>query len=313
MADQLSLNASLITLSCRYAVSTTGQAFLRRFLQRMWPTWVAPLPESLTPTAAEAIDSFVQRQSSNARSSSVPEARRLQEGGAAATGDAKLEVQLTIPGGTDTAQTASTGCAAVAGASSSVNLCEPDKRVAALKYTIEQLKPESQAGTACSTATSAGTAALRASGASTNDIIPVACSLKMLAATAEGGIGGPDGGNSGPGGNGTTLGASPSGGGGDSGLSQGAIAGIVIGAVGGTVVLAVVGLAVKNKIAQRGSVHYVDTANFRHEVDVAAAPDGGATAPPRGGRMRWLTYSMQQRQEAAMSGRGPVAGVSHYA
>ncbi|KXZ50961.1 hypothetical protein GPECTOR_14g205 [Gonium pectorale] len=216
-----------------------------------------------------------------------PRRRSLAEGDTAEK--AMLNVYLTTATtdtSTNPADVAVTNCAQLEALGGS---CDASKVQTANQFRAQQTVAESVAvGTdACQAAMAKIAAEILALApqASTYDVNPAGCTQKSLNSAVDGNS--PSPGSSG--GNPPVAPAAAA----KSGMAAGTIAGIVIGAVGGTIVLAVVGLTIKNKMSQ-GHVSYVD-------------PNSGLP-----GARRWRTYSMQQRQEQATAGRGPIAGVSVY-
>ncbi|KXZ50425.1 hypothetical protein GPECTOR_16g599 [Gonium pectorale] len=291
-----------ITVSCRYATSAANQPISRRLLRgvaqlamraglisgREAPRHDRRGLQSSSSSSAPLLDVYLTTATSDTSSnpSSVAEnnCKLLEKIGG--TCDASknqvanlFRAQMAVA---ESAAAAGTGCeAAISKIAAEILAAAPEASKYDVNPTLCKQTPLSKAATP-----SAG------SGAAAEDAVP-------SNSPASGGTGGaaptPAAEGSSPGS--ASNGAAPAAAGSaaSSAMSLGTIIGIVIGAVGGSVVLAVVVVTIKRSIDQRGHLAFVH-------------PDNRMSP----GARRWRTYSMQQQEEQARSGRGAIAGVSVY-
>lgn len=339
-----------ITVSCRFAAPSTGDAFLRRMLRAaqylvsgcarvcMWVPAHAgaracgrvrvggvgyadnaggrcraqgaqgwgrmcayPHPNRCPahlpppPPATASAPTTTQFSTRSSRS------RRLAETGAQ---QERILLSVTTPTQQNPALAADAFCQKVVGSMGGSN-CTASEHLAATRVTVTQSQKGDTSADACSGAQAAGQQALKAQlGLSKSDVQPISCKATVVNFGVAGVSAPPP----------PSPGVAPPG---DSGsVSVGLIVGVTVGAVAAVLIAAVVAVTVRKKMRERGTTSYVPRTAAAGASGAAAGGDAGPGPSPTGafGRLgtRWKTYSMEVKAQQARSGRGAVAGVSHY-
>ncbi|KXZ43347.1 hypothetical protein GPECTOR_93g617 [Gonium pectorale] len=282
-------DVSAITVSCRYATAAASQPIARRLLRGI--TQLAVRAGLVSGREAPRV---------------LPPDRRGLQASSSEQTTPMLNVYLT----TATSDT-STNPGSVAQNNCKLleeigGTCDATKNQVANLFRAEMAVAESAtaAGNGCEAAISKIAAEILAAApeASKYDVNPTLCKQTPLnkqpgaSPSAEGAPSASDSPAPDSSGSGGVAPATPSGtAAASSAMSLGTIVGIVVGAVGGSVVLAVVAVTIKRRMDSRGHLAFVH-------------PDSRMSP----GARRWRTYSMQQEEQQARSGRGAIAGVSVY-